>query len=82
MEFKCKNEECENFDKSVWEGNCTFRMIGDKLLANERFCKFCKKEMEEVKDPEGWKTVMVGEYFGSPNKNWNKPIDSTKKTIY
>ena len=34
-----------------------------------------KKEMEEIKDPEGWKHFIVGEQFGSVNKNWSKPVE-------
>ena len=82
MEFRCINENCENKDKPILEGNCHYKMIGDKLLADERFCKICKEEMIEIKDPEGWKTVIVGEYFGSPNKNWSKPLKEGEKTLY
>lgn len=82
MEFRCQNQECENYAKPILEGNCHYRMVGDKLLADERFCKACKKEMIEMKEEGAWKHVLVGEYFGSPNKNWNKPVGEGKTTLY
>ena len=75
MEFICQNEDCINKGVSVHVGVCNYKFVGGKLIADERFCTICKQEMEEIKDPEGWKHFIVGEQFGSVNKNWSKPVE-------
>jgi len=50
-EFKCKNNECGNYDVLVRMGNVTYRMVGMDFLADERFCTVCNMEMQELKEP-------------------------------
>jgi len=78
-EFICRNEDCENNGKEIYNGFVTYRMLGDKLIADERFCTICNSEMEEIKKYSGTEGFNLKESFGSINKDWSKDHG---KTIY
>ena len=50
-DFKCINNECRDFNVPIHISNVTYRMRGMDFLADERFCKLCNMEMQELKEP-------------------------------
>jgi len=78
-EFICRNGDCRNKDIRYISPTTTFRFVGGRLLADERFCLLCNQEMEEIEKSTGTEGFSLKEQFGSINKNWTK---TSGKTIY
>ena len=72
--FVCHNKDCERVGTEVLMGQVTYILVEDKLVAKERFCPICKKEMEELPQERKSFGFLIKEEFGSPDKNWNRPV--------
>ena len=77
-EFICRNKQCPMDGIVSKIGDVTYRMVEMSLKADERFCKTCGEEREEVKIKKemGFNISEIG----NPDKNFGKPVRG--KTIY
>ena len=71
-EFKCKNDECRNFNVPIHNGNVTYRMHGLALLADERFCAVCNMEMDETKRTDGGINGFNISEINNPDKDFTR----------
>ena len=70
-EFICRNDECRNYNVSIHIGDVTYRMRDMALVADERFCKLCGMEMEEIKIHKGVKSFNISE-INNPDKDFTR----------